>query len=100
MPAESHEIARDLFHTLTDRIGQAVITLDIAYETWPDHRFYFTADPADLDRLLSVLTGRDDILEITESVPPANGTIAGLFARSAEAGYTAILVAHETHEGH
>lgn len=100
MPAEAHGIARDLFHSLTDRVGQAVVSLDISYETWPDHRFYFTADPADLDRLLSILTNRKDVVEVTESVPAIDGPVIGLFARAQEAGYSAVLVAHETHDGH
>ena len=41
LPREAHDVARRMFHDLTDRLGQAAIALEVPHEDWPNHRFYF-----------------------------------------------------------
>ena len=97
LPEAAHDAAMSLFHELTDRIGQAVVTLAISYEDWPKHRFYFAAEPAELDRLLAGLHGRADIVDVSSGVPDASDSINGLYARADAGDFSAVMVAHEDH---
>lgn len=91
-----HDLARTLFHELTDRLGQAARLLEDARTTWPEHRFHFGASAdAELAALLEALRDRPDFTEVASGIPAVPARTAGLFACDQREGYTAILVGHD-----
>ena len=100
LPRPAHDVALALFHELTDRLGQAARLLPGADTRWPSHRFY-CGDDGDraLAALLEGLLARPDLAEVADGIPAVAAEPAGMFARQSRDGFTAILVAHESHEG-
>src|SRR5260370_27008643 len=58
LPREAHDVARRMFHDLTDRLGQAVIALAVPHEDWPHHPFYFRTPGREMSSLLDRLQAR------------------------------------------
>ena len=97
----AHAAARELFHSLTDRLGRAVAELSVGHEDWPTHRFYFAAEPGGLAPLRAGLQARADIAEIGDAGPAeVRSGLAGLYCADGRDGCEAILVGHENHEGY
>ncbi len=94
----ARDAALALFHELTDRLGHAARTLRGEGAAWPKHRFYFGPDSdPELGLLRDGLRARADFAEIAAAQLPSGPS--GLFVQDSRAGFTAILVGHETHDG-
>jgi hypothetical protein len=98
-PDPARETALALFHELTDRLGHAARSLHGAADSWPKHRFYFgeNEDP-EIASLIQGLQDRPDFIEVTTGVSPG-AEPTGLFVRDSRAGFSGVLVGHESHEG-
>lgn len=91
-----HDLARTLFHELTNRLGQVARLLEGADTSWPEHRFYFSdSGNAELAALLEELRGRPDFTEVASGVPSVPAGSAGLFACDQREGFTAVLVGQD-----
>lgn len=100
LPRPTHDVALAMFHELTGWLGQAARLQPGAGGGWPSHRFYFGDDGSQaVAALLEGLLARPDLVEVAGGVPSVAAEPAGLFVRNSRAGFTGILVAHESHEG-
>lgn len=97
---EAHETALQMFHALTDQIGQATAALGTPREEWPTHRFYFGRADGEMAALLHGLEAREDLFDVTHGWSDVPGAAAALYVQQAAAGFMGVLVAHETHEGY
>lgn len=97
-PQDAHDVARQLFHDLTDRVSQAAVALERLHEDWPNHRFYFGTPGGEMQALLDGLAERPDMLDAS-GVLPRGGTVAGLYAQARQGAFVGVLVAHEDREG-
>ena len=97
---EVHDIAERMFHDLTNRLGQATITLSVLHENWPNHRFYFGTQGAEMLALIDGLRSRPDILDVGHGVPAKPEADAGLYIQDTQGPFIGILVGHESHEGY
>lgn len=98
LPQEAHLVARRMFHDLTDLIARATIARERQHEDWPNHRFYFGTDGAEMGALLEGLRSRGDIVDVGAGEDSA-GTPDGLYARDADGEFLGVLVAHRNLEG-
>ena len=97
---QAHDLARALFHELTDRLGQAARLMPDNETGFPTNRFYFAdSTNAELAALLEGLRRRPDFTELAENLPAAPGETTGLFASRSQDGLTGLLVKHDTHDG-
>jgi hypothetical protein len=99
LPRDAHDVARRMFHDLTDRLGKAAIALDVPHEDWPSHRFYFGTESAEMTALLDGLRARPDILDVTDGFPGRQAAIPGIYIHEKQDAFIGILVGHENHEG-
>jgi hypothetical protein len=97
---DAHDIARRMFHDLTDRLGQATIALSVLHEDWPNHRFYFGTQGAEMSALIVGLRSRPDILDLTHGLPDKPEAVAGLYIQEVQGSFIGVLVGHENHEGY
>ena len=99
LPREAHDVARRMFHDLTDRLGKAAIALDVPHEDWPNHRFYFGTAGAEMAALLDGLRARPDILDVTDGLPGRPAAVSGIYIHQEQAPFIGVLVGHQNHEG-
>ena len=97
---DAHDIAERMFHDLTNRLGQATVALSALHESWPNHRFYFGTQGAEMSALIDGLRSRPDLLDVTHGVPDKPQAVAGLYVQETEDPFVGVLVGHETHEGY
>ena len=97
---DAHDTAERMFHELTDRLGQATVALSVLHEDWPNHRFYFGTQGAEMSELLDGLRSRADILDLTHGLPDRPAALSGLFIQETRDSFIGILVGHENHEGY
>lgn len=97
LPEVAWEVARRMFHDLTDRIAQATIARERQHEDWPNHRFYFGTQGAEMGALEEGLRARPDLVDVAEGVEGERPE--GLYARAAEGPFVGVLVAHRNLEG-
>ena len=95
---EAHDTAQRMFHRLTDRLGQATVALSVLHEDWPNHRFYFGTQGAEMSALLEGLQSRPDIVDVTLGIPNKLATVSGLYAQQTQDPFVGVLVGHENHE--
>lgn len=97
LPQGAHLTARRMFHDLTDRMAQATIARERQHEDWPNHRFYFGTQGAEMAALVKGLRGRADIVDIADG---AGGAVPdGMYAQAVEGDFLGVLVAHRNLEG-
>jgi hypothetical protein len=97
---EAHDTAQRMFHDLTDRLGRATVALSVLHEDWPNHRFYFGTQGAEMAALIDGLRSRPEILDLTSGVPDKPEAVSGLYLQEAEGPFIGVLVGHENHEGY
>ena len=97
---EAHDTAQRMFHDLTDRLGQATVALGVLHEDWPNHRFYFGTQGAEMSALIDGLRSRPDILDLTHGLPDKPAAVSGLYIQEAQDPFIGVLVGHENHEGY
>ncbi len=99
LPPEASEVARHMFHELTDRLGKAVIALEMQHKEWPEHRFYFGTEGREMAALLSGLATQPNVLDVTHGVGTKQLNMAGLYILERQGSFVGVLVGHQTHEG-
>ncbi len=97
LPQGTHLAARRMFHELTDQIAQATIARERQHEDWPNHRFYFGTQGAEMEALVAGLRGRADIVDVADGA--GTGVPEGLYAQALEGEFLGVLVAHRNLEG-
>jgi hypothetical protein len=95
-----HDVARRMFHDLTDALGRAAIVLNLPDKDWPNHRFYFGSVGGEMAALLSGLRARADMVDVTNGAPARQAETAGLYIQQTQDSLVGILVAHQNHEGY
>ena len=99
LPKEACEVARGMFHGLTDRLGQAVIALEVQHKDWPEHRFFFGTAGREMSALLDGLRAQPAVLDVTHGVGTRQPNLAGLYIQERQGSFLGVLVGHQTHEG-
>jgi hypothetical protein len=99
LPREAHDVARRMFHDLTDRLGQAAIALAVPHEDWPNHRFYFGTPGGEMSALLDGLQARPDLLDVTDGVPARQASLSGIYIQERQDSFIGVLAGHQNHEG-
>ena len=99
LPREASEIARQMFHELTDRLGEAVIALEMQHKDWPKHRFYFGTDGTEMTELLNGLAAQSGVLDVTISLKTKHSDLAGLYIQERQGSFVGVLVGHQNYEG-
>jgi hypothetical protein len=99
LPREAHDVARRMFHDLTDRLGQAAIALAVPHEDWPNHRFYFGTPGGEMSALLEGLQARPDLLDVTDGVPARQASLSGIYIQARQDSFIGVLVGHQNHAG-
>jgi hypothetical protein len=97
---DAHDTAQHMFHDLTDRLGRATVALSMLHEDWPNHRFYFGTQGAEMSALIDGLRSRPDILDLTHGLPDKPAAVSGLYIQETQDPYIGVLVGHENHEGY
>lgn len=97
---DAHDTAQCMFHGLTDRLGRATVALSVLHKDWPNHRFYFGTQGAEMSALIDGLRSRPEILDLTHGIPDKPAAVSGLYIQETEDSFIGVLVAHENHEGY
>ena len=99
LPREAHVVARQMFHDLTDRLGQAAIMLEVSHQDWPNHRFYFGTLDAEMSALLEGLRGRSDLFDVTQGIANRPAEVSGIYLQEQQGSFIGVLVGHQDREG-
>src|SRR3954452_11320522 len=94
---EAHDTAQRMFHELTDRLGRATVALSVLHENWPNHRFYFGTQGAEMSALIDGLQSRPEILDLTQGLPDDPAAVSGLYIQETRHPFIGVLVGHENH---
>ena len=95
---DAHDTAQRMFHELTDRLGRATVALSVLHEKWPNHRFYFGTQGAEMSALIDGLRSRPEILDLTQGIPDKPAAVSGLYIHQVQHPFIGVLVGHESHE--
>ncbi len=94
----THDIARRMFHDLSDRIAKEAIARERQHEEWPNRRFYFGTSGQEMSALVEGLRARDDIIDVRTGRGRQH-TPSGLYIQAEDGAFVGILVAHQNPEG-
>jgi len=95
---DTHDMARRMFHDLTDRIAKEAIARERQHEDWPNRRFYFGTSGQEMAALIQGLQAREDIVDVRTG-KTRQQTPSGLYAQEEDGAFVGVMVAHQNLEG-